>query len=242
LDGKRLIFVAVEGLAEMPNAFPVLVGWRQGLHGLPNIHALKPDPGWTDRPWDDEHVTGPGLSRDNLTKTGTPAAAIAGLVNGAISDHCLVMQQPGLEKPWLAELLVLQPADVCIETINWTTLALLLADHIRLDEDTFINVVLNHWFRMLVKRTSIEPWTLAAPLLIQIILDETIRRGLIQPDMSIELRHSKPDSGRLRWTGKLFSVVSRRPQPWNCWCFPISISRPSRTGSGPAAVQHSTSR
>jgi hypothetical protein len=187
LDGRPLLFLAVEGSAATPGACPVAIAWTKVPAMRAGGHLIQPTTDWLDKAWDHRHLASLGLPHDRIMASGTPAGAVALMAQASVRDHCLVMQQPALETPWLAELLLLQPDDICIKTISLTSLALLLADRIGLDEHAFAAVAADLWFRLLARRKAADGWAHDAAMLIQALLDEGVSRG-IETSATIALR------------------------------------------------------
>jgi hypothetical protein len=196
LDGRPLLFMAVDGSAAMMNAWPVRLAWTTGDEGRPASHLLRPTVDWTDKTWDPEHFARLGLSYKDVMAQGAPAAPIAAAAQDAVRDACVVMQLPGIEKIWLMELLVLQPEDICLKTISLTSLALLLAGRLGLDDDAFIAVASQRWFRLLTKNTTPDAWVQGAALLIQAVLDDAVRRGLADPHAAVKLTTPLASNGK----------------------------------------------
>jgi hypothetical protein len=196
LNGRPLLFIAVDGSAAMMNAWPVRIAWITGLEARPASHLLRPTVDWTDKTWDPEHFARLGLSYDDVVVRGSPAAPIAVIAQDAVRDACMVMQQPGIEKIWLTELLVLQPEDICLKTISLTSLALLLVGHLSLNDDAFMAVASTLWFRLLTKNLTPDAWVQGAALLIQAVLDDAVRRGLADPHAAVMLTTPLASNGK----------------------------------------------
>jgi hypothetical protein len=185
LDGRPVLFMAVDGSAAMMNAWPIRIAWTTGVESLPTSHMLRPTVDWTDKTWDPEHFGRLGLAYDDVVVRGSPAAPIAAKAQNAVREACVVMQLPGIEKIWLTELLVLQPDDICLKTISLTSLALLLASCLGLDDDAFMAVASQRWFSLLTKNLTPDAWVQGAALLIQAVLDDAVRRGLADPHTDV---------------------------------------------------------
>jgi hypothetical protein len=196
LDGRPLLFVAVEGSALMMNACPISIAYTANAASLPASHLIRPTADWGDKNWDHAHLSEIGQNYDDLLKRGAPAVAVAEAAQAAADEHCLVMQQPGLEKIWLTELLLLQPADIRLSTVSLTSLAILLADRIGLDEDALAGTVAGRWFKLIARRKAPADWVIAAAALVQMLLDEGVRRGLIEKDTPVVLKAPERASGK----------------------------------------------
>jgi hypothetical protein len=196
LNGRPLLFIAVDGSAAMMNAWPVRIAWTTGVEGRPTSHLLRPTVDWTDKTWDPEHFARLRLSYKDVMAQGAPAAPIAAAAQDAVRDACVVMQLPGIEKIWLTELLVLQSEDICFKTISLTSLALLLARHLGLDDDAFMAVASRRWFRLLTKHLAPDAWVQGAALLIQAVLDDAVRRGLTDPQAAVMLTTPLASNGK----------------------------------------------
>jgi hypothetical protein len=196
LDGRPVLFMAVDGSAAMMNAWPVRIAWTTGV-GFPlTSHVLRPTVDWTDKTWDPEYFAKLNLSCDDVMAHGAPATPIAAAAQNAVREACVVMQLPGIEKIWLTELLVLQPEDICLKTISLTSLALLLAGRLGLDDDAFMAVASQRWFSLLTKNLAPDAWVQGAALLIQAVLDDAVRRGLADPHAAVMLTTPLASTGK----------------------------------------------
>jgi hypothetical protein len=196
LDGRPLLFMAVDGSAAMMNAWPVRIAWTTGVGASPTSHLLRPTVDWTDKTWDPEHFAKLGLSYEDVMVRGSAAAPIAAAAQDAVRDACVVMQLPGIEKIWLMELLVLQPEDIRLRTISLTSLALLLAGHLGLNDDAFMAVASERWFRLLTKNLTPDAWVQGAALLIQAVLEDAVHRGLADPQAAVMLTTPLGSNGK----------------------------------------------
>jgi hypothetical protein len=190
LDGKPLLFMAVAGSALTANACPIAIAWTDGPKGPVASNVILPSADWMDKAWDLDHLADGSFSQQDLTTYGEPAARVANAAGAAIKGKLLVMLQPGLERLWLTELLVLRGQDICFDTTSLTSLALKLAAHVGLSDDAFVKLVAKRWFKLLMRQPT-TIWTTGAPQLIQMLLDEAIRRKLIDPARAIRLK-SRP--------------------------------------------------
>ncbi len=188
LNDRAIIFMAVQGSAQMPNATPLRIAWCASQADLLEDYVIRPMPDWADKAWDYEHTNDHGATREDLLQFGVPAERVAKLAQAATKGRCLVMHLPGLERLWLTELLTLQAEDICFETTDVIGLALQIASHCGLDDNTFVDIVTDGWAKLLLKRKEPDDWAKAAPVLIQLLLDEAVRSGKINPAEPIRLK------------------------------------------------------
>jgi hypothetical protein len=189
LDGRPLVFAALQASAHLPGGYPIAIAWTQGANATLTARLIRPASEWMHRPWDDRLEVRQGLSRDALLQHATPAPAVAVEASAAFDSSVVVTALPGFERIWLAELYTQAPIPGYPDVVGAGDLALLMAQHLGIPDAEFASIAATLFFR-LYRPGPAGVTARACAALVQALLDYAGRERLIDPAVGLALeRH-----------------------------------------------------
>jgi hypothetical protein len=119
-------------------------------------------------------------------KRGEPLQVAAKEAFEVLQRHRLVSVFPSLDGLWLNELFLQTALNPCLKYISMSDLALKVVAKTGLDDESFANAAMDHWFKVFKPRPAAQRVQNMAGL-VYAVMEATVVKGLVDPTKLFEI-------------------------------------------------------